>query len=687
MTTQIPAVVRPRMRTDMAFLETRDGVYVRGHGDGFVIRGAGAYRYLSALLPHLDGSTRLSDLLAGLPQAHADSVRSLIVTLASRGVIIDVPEGGAIVDPELRARFSGQIALLEHHGDDGTGFLRAATARVLVVCEDPAHATALADALTANGVGSAPGGTVLIDTAGDVSAAATSGADVVCLIAADRPSPALFGLAGHARATGAAFVPLLRVGDRLVLGPWQRGDRESACVYSAVLRMSDNAIPGSSDVWQASVAGAAAAAPPAALPGAAVSIAVSIAGFEVFKALTGSIASDIADGVVVVDPDRLTVGIEHVVAHPASPQAPAVWVPLDEPDGADVSPVERAYQRFEHVVADTVGIMRGFDDDALSQVPVKVSALIAPAADPAPIVAFGSETLLEARVAALEEASLRYAVNAQRRCGGLLAPARPDAEVVVAGRLQNWLGGAPLPRDPLVAATDLAGSGSLAVPRAAVLAGPWDRKDARFEPDLVGVAAGSTPETALARALLGAAGAYTIAAVARDDIRAVPVDDPSAVEGDPQQLKRLAMLARAVREDGRSVAFHLARGVVPVAIVVVRDGAGTELVARAGRTWLDAAESALLAVAGARQIAGSPTGWATGPCLPAAPTLDGFTLSGRQDGGDAPSALSEAVDHDTVVTRLRAAGMRAAAVDLTPPDLAGVTTVTRVLLFRQRSPQ
>ncbi|WP_214105611.1 hypothetical protein [Acrocarpospora catenulata] len=666
MTTQIPVVVRPRMRTDMAFLETQDGVYVRGHGDGFVIRGAGAYRYLSALLPHLDGSTRLSDLLDGLPPAHAESVRSLIVMLAARGVITDVPESDALQDPELRARFSGQIALLEQHGDDGTGFLRAATARVLVVSEDPAHAAALADALTANGVGSAAPGAVLVG-----SAAGVSGADVVCLIAADRPSPALFDLAERARAAGAAFVPLVRIGDRLVLGPWQHG--ESACAYSAVLRMSDNGIPGSPDVWQAAGAGAGAAGPVAALPGTAVSIAVSIAGFEVFKALTGGIACDLDDAVVIVDPDRLTVGIERVVAHPASPHEPVYRVPED--DGADMLPVERAYQRFERVVAGTVGIMRAFDDDALSQIPVKVSALIAPAADPAPIVAFGSETLLEARVAALEEAALRYALNIQRRCG-LLAPAMPGAEVVAAERLQTWLGGAPLSHDPLVAGTDLAG-GSLAIPRAAVLAGPWDRRNARFEPDLVGAAAGDTPQVALSRALFGAAGAYTIAAVARGDIRAARVDDPAEVEGaEPQQLTRLAMLVDAVRQDGRSVVFHQAHGLVPVAIVLVRDGAREELLARAGSTWLNAAESALLALVGEGQLAGSPTGWATGPCLPAAPALDGFSLTAAED------VPAEPVDHDLVVARLRAAGLRAGAVDLTPPDLAGVTTVTRVLLFR-----
>ncbi|GAB1820109.1 hypothetical protein [Herbidospora sp. RD11066] len=611
MTTQI----RPRMRTDMAFLETPDGVYVRGHGDGFVIKGAGAYRYLSALLPHLDGSTPLDDLLDGLPPAHATSVRSLIMMLAAKGVITDAPERSTAGDE----RFAGQIGLLAQYGDDGSGFQRAATAKVLVVSDEPDHADRLADALTANGVGSA----------GWVRTASDEEADLICLVAADRPSPALFDLAERARVAGAAFVPLIRVGDRLVLGPWQQGDR--ADVHSAVLRMTDNAIPGTQDLWQA-----LSSLPPksAELPNAAVSIAISIAGFEIFKMLTGVIAGDIDDAVVVVDPDRLTVGIERLVAHPASPHA--VIAPPVKADDPDATPSERVYQRFEPVMARTVGIMRAFDDDALSQIPVKVSAVLAPAADPAPVVAFGSETLLEARVAALEEASLRYALTTARRCGGLPAPGE-DAEVVTADRLTTWLGARA--DDVFVRAVDLNGA-PLAVPRAAVLAGPWDRKNARFEPDLVGVA------TTVEKALIAALGAYTI----NDGLVAMPVTTEDT---------RLAMLLDAA---GEPVELYRAAGIVPVAVART---AG-ELTARAGLSWAEAAESALLALVGVRQL---PEGdW----CLPAAPVIDGFSLG----------AVAEDDDTSPLDDRLRAAGLRAAVVDLTPADLAGVTSVTRVLLFR-----
>jgi hypothetical protein len=663
----------------MAFLEASGGVYVHGHGDAFLVRGAAAYRYLSALLPHLDGSATVSELVAGLTEAHAASVRSLIGTLASRGVIVDSPGPGAVADPEVRARFAGQIGLLEQHGDDGAGFLRVAQARVLVVCEDTAPATALANALTANGVGGIHPGRVWVETGSDLPAAAVTGTDLVCLIAAHRPSPALFSLAGAARAAGAAFVSLVRVGEQLVLGPWQHGDGNTACLHSAMLRLSDNGMPGAAGIWQAAAAGIAAAARPAALSDAAVSIAVSVAGFEIFKALSGVIASDVDAAIVIMNPERLTIRQERVVQHPASPRGSAVKGTAAEPEDAAGSSLEHAYQRFEQVIAEAAGIIRSFEDHTITQIPVKVSALIAPAAAPAPIVAFGSGILLEARLAALEEASLRYAVNISRRCEQLLIPARPDAEVVEAGRTVTWLGATPPDDDPLVAATGIAGPAPLAFPRGAVLAGPWDRQAARFEPDLLGLAAASTPREAMSRALLGAAGAYTVAAVARGEVPVSTVEDPLIADGaDPQQHRRLSMLAEAVRHDGRSLTFYLARGVVPVAIVRVQHGSGEEITVRAGHSWLDAAESALCTIAGMRQIAASPTGW-TSPCLPAAPALGWFSVSERTSDA---SVLNKIVGHESLVTRLGAAGLRGGVVDLTPPDLAGVTNIVRVLLFR-----
>jgi hypothetical protein len=128
--------------------------------------------------------------------------------------------------------------------------------------------------------------------------------------------------------------------------------------------------------------------------------------------------------------------------------------------------------------------MRRFDDDAVPQIPVKTAVLLAPAATVEPIVTFGVETVLEARLGALEAAAARYALNLHRRCSLLAEPA-PAAEAVVPERLESWLG-VPAVGARWVAATGLTDRAALGLPRSAVLAGPLDWKAAEFEPELSG---------------------------------------------------------------------------------------------------------------------------------------------------------------------------------------------------------
>ncbi|ONI68131.1 hypothetical protein BWI15_34385 [Kribbella sp. ALI-6-A] len=659
MTNPPDELVRPRMRQDVAFLETLDGVYVRGADGPFVIRGAGAYRYLSALLPHLDGSNSLAEIVAGLPEAHVGAVKSLLGTLAGRGVVLDGP--GAAVDEQVRAGFPSQIALLEHYGDDGSGFARVAAARVLVTGEDNAAAATLASALIANGVGSAVDGYVEVGTA--------ASPDLVCLLALDGPSRELFSLAEQARQAGTAFLPVLRVGDQLVAGPWQG----PVSIQSALLRMSDNALSGTAELWQAAVAGPATAPARSALPGVAATMLLNVVGFEIFKQLSGTMPSDLDETVVLVDPDRLTVHTEHVVAHPAVEQ-PATGASAGPADS-----VETAYRRFDSVVADTVGLMRRFDDDAVPQIPVKTAVLLAPAADAAPLVTFGVETVLEARLAALEAASVQYALNLHRRCQLLEKPAA-DAEYVVPELLETWLGVGPSRPVP-TAATEVGSNRPLAVDRAAVLAGPLDWNAAEFEPDLGGLAAAPTLAEATSRALVAAAGSAAVAAAARGELPVTAVPDELIGQAlDPQQHRRLMILVNELTAAGDRVSFQFGRGAVPVAIVAISNGSGTVRLARAASSWVAAAESALLTAVGERQLAGTPFDRADRRL-----GLDADLTGLRSAGPEAGIAdLTRAVTDDELVAGL--AGRRAAVVDLTPPDLAGVTAVARVLLFRSSAP-
>lgn len=667
MTNPPDELVRPRMRQDVAFLETLDGVYVRGADGPFVIRGAGAYRYLSALLPHLDGSNALHEIVAGLPEAHVGAVKSLLGTLASRGVVLD--GAGAVVDEEVRERFPSQIALLEHHGDDGSGFARIAAARVVVIGEDAEAAATLAAALSSNGVGSSADGFVKV-------AAEVEDADLICLLALDAPSRRLFALAEQARQAGAAFLPLVRVGDQLIAGPWQG----SVSIQSALLRMSDNALAGTAELWQAAVAGPSTAPARAALPGVAATMLLNVAGFEIFKQLSGTMPSDLDETVVLVDPDRLTVHTEHVVAHPAVEQ-PAARQSQPAPSASAGGPgdgvVETAYRRFDSVVTDSVGLMRRFDDDAVPQIPVKTAVLLAPAADAAPLVTFGVETVLEARLGALEAAATRYALNLHRRCQLLPAPTA-DAEYVVPELLETWLGVGPA-RSDKVAAAEVGSGQALAVDRAAVLAGPLDWNAAEFEPDLGGLAAAPTTAEAISRALVAAAGSAAVAAVARGELPVSTVaDDLIAQALDPQQHRRLMILVNELTAAGDRVSFQLGQGTVPVAVVAISNGSGTVRRASAASSWVAAAEKVLLAAVGERQLTGTPFARADHRL-----GVDA-DLTGLRTNDAEPADLTRTTTDDEILAALTA--HRAAVVDLTPPDLAGVTAVARVLLFRTSAP-
>lgn len=439
---------------------------------------------------------------------------------------------------------------------------------------------------------------------------------------------------------------------------------------SALLRMSDNAVPGVEAIWQAAVAGRSAVPALSALPGTATSLAVNLAGFELFKVLTGRIDGDLDGRVIVIDPLRLTARTEPLVAHPAVP-ADAVRHPAGE--GGEVrSEVEAAYRLYDSVVADHVGIFRRFDDDAMPQIPVKTAVLLAPR----PVVRFGVETVLEARLAALEEAAAEYAVAAARRTGSL-PEATTAAETIASDRLEGRLGSGPV-RSRLVAAADYATGRPLAVEQAAVLAGPADRNAAEFEPATTGVRAAPTLAEARRRGLFEIAAIAATASVVRAEVGLQEVGDELLAEvlAAAEEGPRLTMLLRELTDEGCQVRLFHADAALPVAVAVVREGGRDLRTARAAASWPLALEELLLELVGRRQIAGTPYADLR-PAL--VDDLDAALLGGAAAGA---GQLTRSVDEETVLAVLAERGYAVAVAELTPPDLAGVTAVARCLLFR-----
>lgn len=653
---------RPLLRQDTVALEVPGGVFVRGAGDSFIVRGKGVYRYLSTLLPHLDGGTTFEEMTSGLPTAHVDAVGSLLSQLASRGVLIDAPTPGDHVEDTLRESFPAQVSLMEQHGDDGRGFLRVAEARVAVIADTRAGAT-LAESLKVNGVGAK--GTVTVHGADEE--VDLTGVDLVCAVSLEGTYPRLVESSRAARAVGTAFLPLVRVGDRLVIGPWQASDG-GVDVCSLLLRMSDNGVPGMLGVWQAIGSGAAAPRLPA-LSETAVTMAVEMMGFEAFKALGEVLSPDVEAHAVIVDPGFLTVRTEPVTAHPAGDTHP---IPHhQERESKSLSGIEAAYVRFEPLMAETAGIVGRFDDDALPQIPVKTSLLRAPAVRSEPMVAFSSDTVMRARLTVLERAVAEYAVGVCRRLDSTPEPA-PNARTVEAARLESWTGSRSS-SDMWAAATDMADGSALAVPRDAVLAGPWDRDVACFEPALIGLAAGTTAEEAADRAMRDAIAARVLATAWRGDAEMRPVGAElidKALTG--EERTRLAMLSEELRRSERETELLLVPGAVPVAVVRVTD----QIVARTGITWAEAAEAALCEIVGRLHI---------GEVEDSAPLLgavDDLAIAPAGTPLDDADTLTLSSTRDQALSRLGAEGRAVALTELTPTDVVGVAHVARALVYQ-----
>jgi hypothetical protein len=680
-TSPVPTLSRPKLRQDVAFLETLDGVYVRDADRAFVLRGAQAYRWLSALVPHLDGETLLADLLDGLDEPQRRSVTSLVQTLASRGVVHDRPARTTELPVAIRAQHAEQVSFLEHFGDDGSGFVRWAAARVAVV-GPAATAATLVEGLRDNGCGSlAPGGPEravrLVDHDTDLT-----GTSAVLVVAARTDLSEVLAWAARAREAGAAFLPVLRIGDRVAIGPWEApGAERGAGTESLLLRLADNRVPGAAELWATAVAGAGAAPATSRIPAVALRIAAATAAFESFKALSGVVPPDVADAVVLVDPVRLTTTVEPVVAHPATPagRAPILREVGDgllapvAPDAPEPTPEEQAYVRYSAVVAASTGVFSGFDDDHLTQIPVKVARLLAPAAGTPVVTAYAVETVMHARLAALQQAAAAYALAVHRRCDLLDRPG-PDARVVDAHELLSATGGHV---DPADVAGRLAATGAdgtvLAVPAAAVLASPDDAGAALFEPTLTGVVAAPDADEAVDRAVIDAAGAATVQDVAAGRTLLHAWDPATDTVDDAGRADRLRFLFTTLGADHRVDTAVAGEGALaPVVVARLRRGDATgsaTVVARAGRTRAEAAEAALTLLAGRLH---HPDGGAT-PGVPDLLVRD-VTLPEPQ-ATPAPAVLDPP-------TALAARGLTAVHVDLTPPDLAGATTVVRALLLR-----
>lgn len=414
------AATRPRIRRDVLFTETPDGVLFHNADGGFRLTAKSAYRFATLLVPHFNGEHTVAEICEGFGDRQRAMVGELVGTLYERGFARDVPSrpaAGVSAEPEPSAdvarRFEAQIAYVDHYTDDAARrFQRFRDTRVAVVGTDLV-ARWCALSLIRNG-GAAVGVLPALDREVIAQEAATAAADgcpvevrdladgpvtwdsldgydvVVVTGAPDAPG-VILALLRTGVPAGRTLLPVWSFGRQSVAGPAMSA-QTTGCWACAVLRLGTNgASAPAADVWSALALGLPATTP---LPGGPLSAMLgNLLGFEVFKSATGALPAETAGQLIVQDTESLDVASEPLLPHPRCPfcaddtlaEVPEVDLATGDTDDALALPTVDTAREADELVAELnrrsvllrphAGVFRRYDDEDITQTPLKLSVV------------------------------------------------------------------------------------------------------------------------------------------------------------------------------------------------------------------------------------------------------------------------------------------------------------------------
>ena len=451
---------RPRIRRDVLYTQTPEGVLFHNAQTGFHLKAASAYRFSSLIVPHLNGERRVADICEGFSDGNRALVAELVKSLYQRGFARDVP--ARLEPPALSAqiaqRFAPQIAYIDHHVDDAEQrFARFRTTRVAVLGTDliarwcamslvrNGSATvgvlreldsrrtgfdevrAEADALTGNGC--AVDIVTLTAAPGTVRWRDLDQYDLVVVTpAADGPAQ-LLALLTEGVPPGRILLPAWRFGGSAVIGPMTRADR-SGCWMCAALRLAANGDDGdAADLWS-SIALPLSAAPGRDAPSRPLAAMIgNLLGYEIFRISTGALPAETDRRVIVQDLASLDVVAEPLLPHPRCPFCAGQFG--DPSEAAELSIHDRSatlddsaehsqelatalladLDKLSMLIQPHTGPIRRFTDEPLTQTPLKIGTveIALGHAGRREIAAFDVHTVVGARLRAVHTAASIYA--------------------------------------------------------------------------------------------------------------------------------------------------------------------------------------------------------------------------------------------------------------------------------------
>ncbi|GAB3709364.1 TOMM precursor leader peptide-binding protein [Nocardiopsis oceani] len=596
--------VRPRLRHDVLFADTGDGVLFRHAEASFAVKGRTAYRFFTALAPFLDGGVTVAELEGVIPEQQRPMLLHLVGTLLERGFARDSrPSPGTFLDKETTTRFQRQIDYVEHYVDGGhERFARFRDLRVLVVGEGPVAERAA--------LGLVRNGAAHVDTASEagISTALLEEADqlkgegcpvelratglhlsgltpgdlasynLVLLAAGDRSLSDVWRLCAHERSP--PLLTLVVLDGKAVMGPFDLRGTES-CWNCALLRYTETADDTvAARVWRRLQTGGERpddvriSGPQAAMLGNALA-------FEAFRWSTGVIEGETFGAALVQDLRTLDSVSERILPHPscpcghrgiAHPRAALTDLAGISPEPDVPEAVEEAYKATEAMVGEHFGIVQDFLDLDLAQSPLKMSRILLAGEDREGrrVARADLHTTLRARLRTIHAAALRHVEMgaAHTDPAAVPAPAQfgahgdPQSPLLGSGQLGAATGvHLGQPPGPVVTGIGLADGAAFRVPVAAVHPRTSANRDGLYERTHAGEGAGSTIGHAVHAGLFGAAAldALQHAAAGSPVIRLDP--------GTPEAGSELEFLTRVIRTLGIETVHFLLPGLVPTVLV------------------------------------------------------------------------------------------------------------------------
>ena len=728
---QLIAAARPRVKRDVLYTQTAQGVLFHNAEAGFQLAAKSAYRLACVLVPRLTGEYTIAQLCDGLGAGQQEMVAELVTALLDRGFARDVEPAPADADragPEVAARFAPQINYIDHYtGQAEERFQRFRTARVAVLGTDQT-ARWCALSLVRNGAAAVgvqlPEGSpddVFEELTGEIAGLAEAGCpvdlipvpvaeagadldwsdlrgfDVVLVTAGARQ---VTGLLRSGIPAGVSVLPASVFGGHALVGPLMTAGR-GGCWVCAALRFGANRPAGpAADVWSELVVPPGTGSAPSR---ALAAMLGNLLAYEVFRLVTGALPAETDGRVIIQDLDSMGSSTETLLAHPRCPFCPGAATAAEaldaveprSPETATVADADQADEMFDELlrrsllVQPSMGVFTAFDDDEITQLPLKASRIRLGLghAGRRTIAAFDVHHVVGARLSAVYRAAEAYAEHLGPLAAGARAqdaglPRIQPADLAIASGTGAGAGADAGPDSTgtagWVRATSLLSTAKFLVPAAAVAGFGAANRDGRCLATSAGSGAGRSAAEALGRGLATALAQDALrGALARE--RAVTRIDLSSLDPDPE----LVFLVSAAGHLGLDLEL-LDLGGSDASLHVLVTRATDETTGRpvwaigSDVSWQRAARDAMCDLIGQVQLGREHPGEPVDTGDPLMRALDPYTLPIKADAVADPGAVSS---WSAVLDDLRARGRDVLAVPTGSVDLerAGITAV-RVLL-------